>query len=79
MTRYTDILKAIVILCYILFSGCSSSLRSGKSYVVENILGSGYVVKFKGLDELFTVPDKLKIGDTITVYRTFKENKVTIY
>lgn len=78
MKKYLFPLILLASLVLIMCS-CASSLRSGKKYIVEDIKGSGYVVKFRGLDELFTVPDKLKIGDTVKVFRTFRENKVTIY
>lgn len=75
------ILTLIKIVTLVLFTCCGcSTLRSGKSYIVEDVKGSGYVIKLRGLDELFTVPgNKLRIGDTIKVFRTFKENKATIY
>jgi len=47
---------------------------------VEEVKGTGYVIKLKGIDELFTVPNNNhKVGDTITVWKTYKENKATIY
>lgn len=79
MQKIIDLLKILLLLSYIIFSGCASSLKNGKTYIVEDVKGSGYVVKFKGLDELFTVPDKLKKGDTVKVYRVFRESKATIY
>ncbi len=79
MKKYIWQILLCAILAALLFS-CSSSLKSGKTYVVEEVKGTGYVIKFYGLDELFTVPvNTHKVGDTVKVFRTFKENKATIY
>ncbi len=78
MKRYIWQILLCAILAALLFS-CSSSLKSGKTYVVEEVKGTGYVIKFYGLDELFTVNVKHKVGDTVKVFRTFKEDKATIY
>lgn len=74
---YQIILFAILV---IIMASCTRDLHNGRSYVVEEVRGTGYVLKLKGIDELFTVPvNTHKIGDTILVHRTYKENKATIY
>ena len=79
MNRIIDLIKVSAILTYLL-CGCSRDLHNGKSYVIEEVKGSGYVVKLKGIDELFTIPvNTHKVGDTITVWKTTKESKATIY
>jgi len=79
MDKILTILKIIVILTVIL-CGCTRDLHNGRSYVVEEVKGTGFVLKLRGIDELFTVPvNTHKVGDTIKVYRTHKENKATIY
>jgi len=70
----------LFLILVIIMASCTRDLHNGKSYVVEEIKGSGYVVKLKGIDELFTIPvNTHKIGDTIKVYRVSKESKATIY
>lgn len=79
MAKIIDLIKVSVIIAYLL-CGCTRDLHNGRSYVVEEVKGTGYVIKLKGIDELFTVPNKNhKVGDTITVWKTYKENKATIY
>lgn len=71
------ILFAILV---IIMASCTRDLHNGRSYVVEEVKGTGYVLKLKGIDELFTVnTNSHKVGDTIKVFRTFKESKATIY
>lgn len=79
MTRYIYLIKITIILLWVL-CGCISTLKSGRKYVIEEVKGTGYVIKFKGLDELFTIPvNTHRVGDTITVKRTKQESKATIY
>ena len=69
----------VVVVLALLFS-CSKDLHNGRSYVIEEVKGTGYVIKLKGIDELFTIPvNTHKVGDTIKVWVTYKENKATIY
>jgi len=70
----------LFLILVIIMASCTRDLHNGKSYVVEEVKGSGYVVKLKGIDELFTIPvNTHKVGDTIKVYQVFKESKATIY
>ena len=79
MKQILDTLTIMAIVSIILF-GCTRDLHNGRSYVIEEVKGTGYVIKLKGIDELFTVPvNTHKVGDTILVHRTYKENKATIY
>lgn len=70
----------LILICVVILCSCGRDLHNGKSYIVEEVKGTGYVLKLKGIDELFTVPvNTHKVGDTIKVFRTFKESKATIY
>lgn len=73
MQKSIDTLKIVVILCYILFSGCSGELKT-MTYTVERV--NGRFVELKGVNNYYYFnSDTIKVGDKVKLRRVYKNRK----
>lgn len=78
MKKYILQLLSLLILIIIMAS-CSNTLKTGK-YVIEEVKGTGFVIKLRGVEELYNFPvNTLQVGDTVFLKRTWKQSKANIY
>ena len=79
MQKTIDLIKVILLLCYIVFSGCAFPMRSGY-YTVKEVRGLNTIV-LKEVQGDWHIPnsDSLKVGQRIYLNRTKKTELVNVW